>query len=486
MLLEHFKTTRELRDDELAVLVLPAFARKLPGIHGLVTRSMMADDLPPTKSDLLQRMKDFPGRLDQFHRYTMYTNHTRWYYTSEPYPVDDYLDYEPYFVVRRTAALPPFWEPFTGYGTDLISRVEEMAVAGFNFFVSPDSFVYQIGNDNHHDAKAIRPYIADEYANEFQAYLRNVYGKSFWNDSSMVLWNESQKFLYVDKTFRICTKEFVPLLGGNHTVHLGYQCKGNHYVDFGRKLQSLAAQLPQPVGRRAFPIASNLTVLVMGNSHTRQMILSILCQFNEEVTEFDNVMGFQSSRGDSFRVRFRNNSTIMSLTNNPVVYSPHWVTLVENIVGRPLGSFDAIVLGKFNSFNESKGTSFTETVTQALRSLPGALDFSKSRAPTLPDIMTIYDGPMVYVSMFAAYGQSQFRDNDATMKNTRGTRDNISVINGRKYIDILKMECGSDGFNMVGSCKEDEEGKDAHRCLGVKGGHPDLIAWEVAEILNKL
>jgi hypothetical protein len=176
----------------------------------------------------------------------------------------------------------------------------------------------------------------------------------------------------------------------------------------------------------------------------------------------------------------------MSLTNNPVVYSPHWVTLVENIVGRPLGSFDAIVLGKFNSFNESKGTSFTETVTQALRSLPGALDFSKSRAPTLPDIMTIYDGPMVYVSMFAAYGQSQFRDNDATMKNTRGTRDNISVINGRKYIDILKMECGSDGFNMVGSCKEDEEGKDAHRCLGVKGGHPDLIAWEVAEILNKL
>jgi hypothetical protein len=157
----------------------------------------------------------------------------------------------------------------------------------------------------------------------------------------------------------------------------------------------------------------------------------------------------------------------MSLTNNPVVYSPHWATLVENIVGRPLGSFDAIILGKFNSFT-------------------GAVDSSTSKAPTLPEIMTIYDGPMVYVSMFAAYGQSQFRDNDAAMKNATGTRDNISVINGRKYIDILKMECGSDGFNMVGSCKEGEEGKDAHRCIGVKGGHPDLIAWEVAEILNKL
>jgi hypothetical protein len=216
------------------------------------------------------------------------------------------------------------------------------------------------------------------------------------------------------------------------------------------------------------------------------MILSLLCQFNEEVIDYDIVMGFNSTRGDSFRVRFRNNSTITSLTNNPAVYSPHWVPLVENLVGRPLGSFDAIVLGKFNSYQESEGTFFNFTVTQALKNLPGAVDFSKSHAPTLRDFMTIYDGPMVYVSMFSVYGLSQLSDNMRVVKNARGTRDNISVIHGRKYIDILKMECGADAFNMVGTCKEGNKGKDEHRCTGVKGGYPDLIAWEVAEILNKL
>jgi hypothetical protein len=213
------------------------------------------------------------------------------------------------------------------------------------------------------------------------------------------------------------------------------------------------------------------------------MILSLLCQFNEEVIEHDNVMGFNSSREDSFRVRFRNNSTIMSLTNNPVVYSPHWVTLVENIVGRPLGSFDAIVLGKFNNYFESKGTSFMETVTQALGNSQEGFDFSTARVPTLRDFMTIYNGPMLYVSMFSAYGQPELRDNMRVVKNTRRKRGNISVINGRKYINLLKMECGGDRYEMVGTCTEK---KNSHRCTGVKGGHPDLIAWEVAEFLNTL
>jgi hypothetical protein len=370
----------------------------------------------------------------------------------------------------------------------MISWVEELAVAGFNFYVSPDSFVYHVGHDlnNHEDTTTIRPYIADEYASQFQAYLKNVYGTSLWKESSRAFWNEGQKRIHVEKTYRICTKEIVPLLGGTRAIRLGYQCEGSHYNDFAREMLSLAARLPEPVGRRAFPIASNLSVLVMGNSHTRQMMLSLICQFNDEVVEYDTALGFNSSRDDSFRIRFRNNATVISLTNNPVVYSPYWVTLVENIMGRRLGSFDAIVLGKFNSFDESKGTSFMETVTQALRNLPGAADFSTSRAPTLPDIMAIYDGPVVYVSMFALYGRSELLTSLEVLENARSTRDNISVIDGRKYIDVLKLECGAEGHNMVGSCTEGNEGREAHRCIGVKGGHPDLIAWEVAEILNEL
>ena len=56
------------------------------------------------------------------------------------------------------------------------------------------------------------------------------------------------------------------------------------------------------------------------------------------------------------------------------------------------------------------------------------------------------------------------------------------------------MECGTDDFSVVGKCAEnstftlDVFSRPAHmrnRCVGAKGGYPDLIAWEVVEELTQ-
>jgi hypothetical protein len=219
------------------------------------------------------------------------------------------------------------------------------------------------------------------------------------------------------------------------------------------------------MGRWEFPVASDRTILVMGNSHTRQMMDSLICQFRNNVVEFAKVMA--SNVTVSTTVRFANNSTIVSITNNPIVDSPDWVALIEKEFQRPLNSYDGIVLGKFNANNGSK-------------------------PPTLQDVAKVYDGPVVYVSMFALYGNSELTANLAFIKAVNSTRHNLSTINGRKYIDTVKMECGAMDVSSAGLCYEDSdknvsrEANSMHRCVGAKGGHPDLIVWEVAEKLNAL
>jgi len=95
--------------------------------------------------------------------------------------------------------------------------------------------------------------------------------------------------------------------------------------------------------------------------------------------------------------------------------------------------------------------------------------------------------------MFAKYGLPEQKMNLNFTQSVRGTRDNLSVIDGRKYIDDMKMECGSKGRFVVSQCLEMSDNRPGgesavhqHRCIGDQGGHPDLIAWEVAEKLNAL
>ena len=263
---------------------------------------------------------------------------------------------------------------------------------------------------------------------------------------------------HLPKPFHFCTKKVV-YFDKSQRFPVQYQCIGEHYDEFGRVLHSLADTLPEPMGRRDFPMASDRNVLVLGNSHTRQLISSLICQYMEKVVA--------SNATDSTNARFANNSTIVSLTNSAILDSPDWTALIEKRFRRPLNSYDGIVLGKLNSNQGSK-------------------------PPKLRDVAKVYKGPVVYVSMFARYGNSELTESIHFINTVKNIRHNLSTISGRKYIDRMKMECGAMDVNSEGPCYEDSDknvsrvANSMHRCVGAKGGHPDLIAWEVAEKLNAL
>jgi glycosyltransferase involved in cell wall biosynthesis len=180
-LLKRFKTTPELANDERAVLVLPAFERNQVGNES--ETSLTAFDLPASKVELLEQMNQNPTLFDVFHpewvRCQGPTNYPMWYGANEIYPVKYRETYEPYFVVRRIDALPPFWEHFTGYGRDKYSWVKEVSVAGFHFYVSPDMFLIHINHDRskQQDQTTERSVIKHEYFQHFLPYLERIYGK---------------------------------------------------------------------------------------------------------------------------------------------------------------------------------------------------------------------------------------------------------------------------------------------------------------------
>ena len=95
------------------------------------------------------------------------TNDSFWYGTTTIYPVTYAIQYEPYFGVRMTAAVPPFWEHFTGFARDKVTWVEGMALAGFQFHVSPDMFPIHINHDySKQEKRLIRTFKMKHYSHE--------------------------------------------------------------------------------------------------------------------------------------------------------------------------------------------------------------------------------------------------------------------------------------------------------------------------------
>jgi Glycosyl-transferase for dystroglycan len=491
LLMMRFKTTPELMNDELVLLVLPAFERNQTGKDSEV--SFTAGDLPASKGALVEQMKQNPFLFDQFHNKKCEachgpTNYSVWYVAKEPYPVTHDMKYEPYFVVRVSPALPPFWEHFTGYGRDKVSWVEEMALGGFHFLVSPDTFVIHINHDySKQQKRAIRPLILDEFVYHFQPYLKRMYGRTFWESEYLASWHKSLTRNYVRETYRLCRSQTVSL-GDRQELKMKNFCKGEGYENFMDSLIRVVVKIPEPLGRRAFPMAANATFLAIGNSQTQQTITTLVCQFKDQVVDYYDALlvrlNYSMDAADSsFQVRFRNNSTLVSLIDNPVMHSPHWDSVIENLLGLPLRSFDGIILGAINTVKSTVGD-MTVNLT-----FGEAANSSFLTTPTLSEIVRKYSGPMVFVSSFAM-GKRDFEESHQVVSKAithTGTCGNtISVIDGQKYVEMLKMECATDVYS---SCIEENitpKMLDMHLCVGKIGGNPDLMAWEVAEKLHTI
>jgi hypothetical protein len=150
-------------------------------------------------------------------------------------------------------------------------------------------------------------------------------------------------------------------------------------------------------GRRPFPLPPNRTVLVLGNSHLRQVSKTMVCQYANVIQSLDhhhhhhhaaaahiNINHNNNDTDDVFVVQFTNGARWISITNTVLVYSKDWMALLQDeyltpmdigITGGITGGgaatttkmimtsrVDAIVFGKFTRYAEAQHTNFETTM----------------------------------------------------------------------------------------------------------------------------
>lgn len=284
----------------------------------------------------------------------------------------------------------------------------------------------------------------------------------------------------------------------NRTVpfNMQYSCSGKPYQDFSQKLIDFATDDKKNGhdknislwGRHTFPVPSNKSVLFLGNSHTRQVAHTLICQYRD-------VIDYHVQHGpDGRSIQLGNNATIALVTNSVLFYSTNWANMIADLIGgRPIQSFDAVILGKINYLDNSRKTKFM-TLMQNLSATIDGVDFNTIPPPGLADLSKLYKGPIVTVGMFAQYAKGFDKLCLSTKKalETSGSRTNLRHLDGRKYVAMLG-ECGNDIMGKNATCLEPGDNlthsrnpADMHRCVGVNGGHPDLIAWDIVDTLHEL
>jgi len=312
--------------------------------------------------------------------------------------------------------------------------------------------------------------------------------------------NEGLRFCRADS-------DFFPARGGGvdadtDRLAIGYRCKGDAYETFHKQLhefawnESVARKQQQPFwGRRTSPFpGTGKKILVMGNSHTRQAITTFLCHYWHLVSS--SIVYTQGVEAIHFSTL---NSSLYIACNSPLVYSKEWQKLLEaqfsdNIANMTIASLDAIILGLFNNFGESANTKFRRDIDAFSESHPEIqIDFKKIPPPSFGDIARIYDGPIISLSGFAKSKDRRAEKSRSMITRLRNTknRSNTRFIYGRTYVEKLERECGGDTADNL--CHEPSDNMigmkaawNMHRCTGHHGGHPDLIAWDVAEELYSL
>jgi hypothetical protein len=161
------------------------------------------------------------------------------------------------------------------------------------------------------------------------------------------------------------------------TLKLLYQCQGTTYEQFGKQLLALAENPTNNAfwGRRDVPLPPKRTVLVLGNSHLRQVSKTMVCQYADQISSL------YTASEDIFFVEFLNGAQWISITNTVLVYSKDWMRLLQDEYLQPLllrstsgGSssnintstttphLDAIVFGKFTRYPEAQHTNFERTM----------------------------------------------------------------------------------------------------------------------------
>jgi len=164
---------RELKATPKLAYIIPAFSSDLP-----------PNKLPRTKPQLLTSIKNKTvnlvneGPCPKCHGPTDYN---KWMTAKAPYSIQYKWIYEPYLFLNKDHLVEYFDERLKGYGFDKNTHSYTLAVAGYSFYVLPESFVIHL---NHPEAAWDGPSIqkqlwdALEYVCDIIPTMKDKYGYS--------------------------------------------------------------------------------------------------------------------------------------------------------------------------------------------------------------------------------------------------------------------------------------------------------------------
>ena len=289
--------------------------------------------------------------------------------------------------------------------------------------------------------------------------------------------------------FRFSSKH---VLEGSHnssrtTIDIPYQCGGEDYVDFAERLHQYADEQqgnkPTHWGRSSAMLPTNAKVLIVGNAYTRQVAYSLVAQHSHQLTEIHNLEGRLVHRFD-----FSHGATLWELANSYVWYNrSHWVRYLENQIQVHLNDLDAIVLGPVGEATCINATTRSQVQLRDLLQPMPHMNCETDSPPSLEDWLRVFQGPIVYVSTFERDNpentiQAQAVDAwQQQQKQKGGTDPRLTFVDARNHVQNLGIECATPEKNAVGTCVNATKGA---RCVGPRGGYPDLVAWDVMEHLH--
>jgi hypothetical protein len=222
------------------------------------------------------------------------------------------------------------------------------------------------------------------------------------------------------------------------------------------------------------------TVLILGNSHARQIGVEMACQYSHVLRS----VVLQHGEWGLITFEFENNSTVYLLTNTVVVYSYDWQNLIEGVVGKKLTDFDVMVLGLFNLYPGEVQTNFDRGMIAESKNWPN-VDYLNIAPPTSRTILKQFPGRAALLSMFSNWPTKWIELQEVAQYHA----PRVKAIDARKYVPLLG-ECGAvvgndTCFNDAAEVPEGWQWPMAmHRCVGAKGGHPTLAAWDVIEFIH--
>ena len=231
----------------------------------------------------------------------------------------------------------------------------------------------------------------------------------------------------------------------------------------------------------------SINVLALGNSHTRQIFIAMACQYQDAIIQSGD-REINEEVEIVFSLGPNSNITFTLLYNHPAFHSKRWQANLDEILHRPLKDFDALLVGKFNDFKpEWEGArvwTYMRLYAERVPSHKVDLDQVPGGIP-LGHLLEAYQGPIIYMSMMAVYGNVDFQQGLKLIELANRT-DSVHAVNTRDHVDepeFMQRECAypeTGSEHLVEDCVNTTNG---HRCFGDKGGESDIAAYEVVEEL---